>query len=185
MLLLEAGSTFSSSAGDYLPFEMPRPSPVLLLAISSITTSNRCLADAFSCDKSGFFGKGKDIPEDRVNDDYCDCADGTDEPATNACALLNTGGAGFSQKHLTQLTFRCADTKGYEPLEVPSHMFGDGVCDCCDGSDEPGGKCVDECAMWFEADRAKREAEEAAEANGRAKYQRYADDGSKAVEENA
>jgi len=33
--------------------------------------------DTFSCDSSS-----KQIPNSRVNDDYCDCKDGSDEPGT-------------------------------------------------------------------------------------------------------
>ena len=34
----------------------------------------------FTCVNSG-----EKIPFDQVNDDYCDCEDGSDEPSTNAC----------------------------------------------------------------------------------------------------
>ena len=62
------------------------------------------------------------LPLSAVNDDYCDCEDGTDEYGTSACsngqflcsnACLNNG-----------------------PRFVPSSMVGDGICDCCDCSDE-------------------------------------------------
>ena len=36
--------------------------------------------DSFQCLQSG-----EHIPNDYINDDYCDCVDGTDEPFTNAC----------------------------------------------------------------------------------------------------
>lgn len=57
------------------------------------------------------------LPFSRLNDDYCDCEDGSDEPSTSAC---------------TAGSFYCSasDTK------VPSSRVNDGVCDCCDGSDE-------------------------------------------------
>lgn len=34
----------------------------------------------FQCLRSGEL-----LPDAKLNDDYCDCADGSDEPATNAC----------------------------------------------------------------------------------------------------
>jgi len=52
-----------------------------------------------------------------VNDNYCDCADSSDEPSTSACP----GGK-----------FYCSSND----LPIPSSRVNDGVCDCCDGSDE-------------------------------------------------
>lgn len=52
-----------------------------------------------------------------VNDDYCDCPDGSDEPGTGACP--NT-------------RFYCIGENRY----LPSSRINDGICDCCDGSDE-------------------------------------------------
>lgn len=65
------------------------------------------LSQAFRCD-GGLFG-GRNLPDSFVNDDYCDCADLSDEPATNACALLTKvakpGGTIIPM-------FSCRDTKG-------------------------------------------------------------------------
>lgn len=63
------------------------------------------------------------ISFDQINDDYCDCLDGTDEPGTNAC-------------HNGQ--FYCRRQRSFKnfPKRVPSNRVNDGICDCCDGSDE-------------------------------------------------
>ena len=82
------------------------------------------------------------VPVAALNDDYCDCADGSDEPGTSACP---------------NSLFYCAN-KGHKSSEVFSSMVNDGVCDCCDGSDEwQTGVCENDCIALGAANRAKAE----------------------------
>lgn len=72
------------------------------------------------------------IPYDYVNDDYCDCPDGSDEPGTSACG---------------NAVFYCANV-GFKGNFIPTYKIDDGICDydvCCDGSDEPDGVCGNKC----------------------------------------
>lgn len=46
--------------------------------------------------------------------------------------------------------FECAN-RGHRPLRLPSSRVGDGVCDCCDGSDESEGRCEPSCDGASEA----------------------------------
>ena len=71
--------------------------------------------DVFSC------GDGKkQIPKSFVGDDFCDCADGSDEVATGACP---------------DTWFTC-ENRPHKPTHIFSSRVNDGICDCCDGSDE-------------------------------------------------
>ncbi|KAI7874233.1 hypothetical protein K492DRAFT_174735 [Lichtheimia hyalospora FSU 10163] len=76
----------------------------------------------------------KTIPATAINDDYCDCPDGSDEPGTSACP---------------NSMFYC-ENKGHIPAYIKSWAVDDGVCDdaCCDGSDEISGlvQCPNICA---------------------------------------
>lgn len=60
-----------------------------------------------------------------INDDYCDCLDGSDEPETSACS-----------SHSRMNRFNCKKSGYYSNASIPSSRFQDGICDCCDGSDE-------------------------------------------------
>ena len=61
------------------------------------------------------------VSRSRVDDDYCDCADGADEPGTAACSGVTVGVS----------TFVCANA-GYESARITASRVRDGTCDCAE-----------------------------------------------------
>ncbi|KAG8052625.1 hypothetical protein GUJ93_ZPchr0001g29521 [Zizania palustris] len=140
----------------------PSPSPVpraaatmrlhalLLLWISAAAAASRPPLDTLGIpplDEAYFRGgvircrdgSGK-FTRDKLNDDFCDCTDGTDEPGTSACP---------------EGKFYCQNA-GHSPITIFSSRVNDGICDCCDGSDEYGSNATCKNTCW-EAGKAARE----------------------------
>ncbi|KAH7139001.1 glucosidase II beta subunit-like protein-domain-containing protein [Dendryphion nanum] len=112
----------------------------------------------------------------QLNDDYCDCPDGSDEPGTSACSYISPLSppqpsrvkVGQFNETLALPGFYCKN-KGHQPSYVPFTYVNDGVCDyelCCDGSDEwegvGGTKCEDRCTKmgkeWRKQDEIRQKS---------------------------
>lgn len=101
----------------------------------------------------------KTISALRVNDNYCDCADGSDEVNTSACIMI------WGERLIQSgegAVFKCRETGSFEQ-SIPLHWVNDGFCDCCDGSDENAGsvQCPNTCgeAARERADQLQKETE--------------------------
>mmetsp|Transcript_101726 Transcript_101726/g.255051 ORF Transcript_101726/g.255051 Transcript_101726/m.255051 type:complete len:465 (+) Transcript_101726:98-1492(+) len=98
-------------------------------------------------------GETLSVQFEAVNDEYCDCADGLDEPGTGACAGQE------------QTLFHCPN-EGSTPQLIYASRVDDGICDCCDGSDEAGMKarnpgvaaCTNMCAEQGKIEKEQRAA---------------------------
>ncbi|KAI4891683.1 hypothetical protein NFI96_020325 [Prochilodus magdalenae] len=91
------------------------------------------------------------IPFRQVNDDYCDCPDGSDEPGGLIMSLPGTAACPSGR-------FYCVNV-GFRPHYIPSSRVNDGICDCCDGSDEFASRmqCSNKCRMLGQKERRELE----------------------------
>ncbi|KAI3321387.1 glucosidase II beta subunit-like protein [Xylariaceae sp. AK1471] len=116
------------------------------------------------------------IKASQVNDNTCDCPDGSDEPGTAACALLDrlspvqplpASLSGSTNTTNALPGFWCAN-EGHIGAYVPFMYVNDGVCDydlCCDGTEEYGkvggvkceNKCVEIGKEWRRIEKERKE----------------------------
>ncbi len=138
----------------------------VLLLLLSITASNTRSAFALRC-RSGFGHQAHDLVEitqDQINDGYCDCPldGGIDEPHTDACSgsinwagirigvnnndsdNTNTDNDDDDNDGSIMVMYTCPQQPH---LQIPLSRLNDGICDCCDGSDEEDNHntCKDIC----------------------------------------
>ncbi|KAG2388658.1 hypothetical protein C9374_000097 [Naegleria lovaniensis] len=133
---------------------------LMMISVASLLIVQQCGAELNSIERTTY-GVGPDLLEkykqtsekqqfqclqskelisfDSVNDNYCDCKDGSDEPGTSACsnAVLSFN---------SDTKFYCKN-KYFKPQYISHSKVNDGVCDCCDGSDENFASTFGEASM--------------------------------------
>ncbi|KAM7436682.1 hypothetical protein ABFA07_013596 [Porites harrisoni] len=150
----------------------------LCLGLFSLYTTSASSIRGVSLTRLPFYDSSKDftcfdgsltVPFNSVNDDYCDCADGSDEPGTSACS---------------NGIFHCTNA-GFRPLNIPSSRVNDGLCDCCDGSDEYDGSvsCPNTCKELYKELYQKQKEEAELAKQGLAVKQDYSRQGQETKEE--
>ncbi|OSX60577.1 hypothetical protein POSPLADRAFT_1148504 [Postia placenta MAD-698-R-SB12] len=132
----------------WLLFALPAPTFAGVEKIHGVAPSllSRYVAPASDSAPWSCLDGSKTITWAAVNDDYCDCPDGSDEPGTGACP---------------NSMFYCKN-EGHIGSLIPSTRVNDGLCEpeCCDGSDERLGVCPNVChevgAVYREQQTAER-----------------------------
>ncbi|KAF2663269.1 hypothetical protein BT63DRAFT_448904 [Microthyrium microscopicum] len=153
---------FASTLSTSFAADLPRPR-----GVSPEYAKYYKDASSFAC----IFNPSITLEASQINDDFCDCPDGSDEPGTSACShisALSPPSAAISDSTLNNTAalpgFYCKN-KGHRPAYIPFTYVNDGICDydnCCDGSDESEGivKCEDKCkeigTMWKKAEEQKQ-----------------------------
>lgn len=120
--------------------------------------------DTFVCSD----GSGAPVPFERLNDGFCDCRDGSDEPGTGACQ--GDGGRFF-----------CPNA-GFKAEHLFASRVNDGLCDCCDGSDEHDSvaRCPNTCGSMAAEWNKEADAWAAIVTAGIAAKQSYIEEASEA-----
>lgn len=158
--LLSAIYSFTLAAAGSLPrgvgpdCELPSRSSMPTLILMNNAVASHYQKDDFTC----ITNSAIKLSLSQINDNTCDCPDGSDEPGTAACAYIDPlspkqplpgSPTGDTNTKNVLPGFWC-ENKGHIGAYVPFVYVNDGVCDydlCCDGTEESGRvKCDNKCA---------------------------------------